>query len=327
MNLEADLRAEILRALPHDGNDANLVQILASMPILKPATDTPQEINSDDLCRRDPSARPRPRRTRVPHVMSADGTRIAYSIDGSGPLVILTTGSLDDGSENAPLAAELSRWFRVVNYARRGRGESTDGTEYSVAREIEDIEALIDVAGGNALLYGVSTGGALALEAAATLRSIDAVAVYEVPYDLAPETPQQQLDYVTELDRRLSAGRSGDAVALFMELAGSSVEEIAGARAHPVWASLERIAHTLAYDADVLGTRQPPLDRFVRIHQPVLVATGGGIPPFEAAADALAEAIPGAQRKLLNGQGHVVDPAVMAAELKTFFEEAIGRVA
>jgi pimeloyl-ACP methyl ester carboxylesterase len=261
----------------------------------------------------------------MPHVTSADGTRIAYSIDGSGPLVVLTTGSLDDGSENAPLAAELSRWFRVVNYARRGRGESGDGPLYSVAHEIEDIAALIHAAGGRAVIYGVSSGGALALEAAAILSSIDAVAVYEVPYDLAPETPQQQQDYMAELDRRLSAGQRGDAVALFMELAGSSGEEIAGARAHPVWPSLERIAHTLAYDAAVLGTRQPPLERFPRLHQPVLVATGGSIPPFEAAADALAEAIPGGRRNVLSGQGHVVDPAVMAAELKAFFDEAIGQ--
>jgi pimeloyl-ACP methyl ester carboxylesterase len=206
-------------------------------------------------------------------------------------------------SENAPLAAELGRWFRVVNYARRGRGESGDGPEYSVGREIEDIAALIDAAGGCAVLYGVSTGGALALETAATLRSIDAVAVYEVPYDLAPDMAQQQRDYVAELDGRLSTGRRGDAVALFMEFAGSSAEEIAGARAHPVWSGLERIAHTLAYDAVVLGTRQPPLERFARLHQPVLVATGGGIPPFEGAADALADAIPSAQRKVLSASG------------------------
>lgn len=132
---------------------------------------------------------------------------------------------------------------------------------------------------------------------------------------------------MAELDRRLSAGRRGDAVALFMELAGSIAEEIAGARAHPVWASLELIAHTLAYDAEVLGTRQPPFERFARIHQPVLLATGGGIAPFEAAADALADAIPRAQRKVLTGQGHVVDPALMAAELKEFFDEVIRRTA
>ncbi|WEJ35089.1 alpha/beta hydrolase [Devosia sp. SD17-2] len=263
----------------------------------------------------------------MPHVASSDGTRIAYSIEGGGPLVVLTTGSLDDGSENAPLATELSRWFRVVNYARRGRGESGDGAQYSVAREIEDVGALIDACGGSAMIYGVSTGGALALEAAATLRSINAIAVYEVPYDLAPETPQQQRGYVTELDRRLLAGQRGDAVALFMELAGSSAEEIAGARGLPVWKSLERIAHTLAYDAEVLGTRQPPLERFARLDQPVLVATGGGIPPFEAAADALADAIPNAQRKVLTAQAHMVDPAVMAAELKAFYDAAISPTA
>lgn len=258
----------------------------------------------------------------MPQVTSQDGTPIAYSIRGSGPLVVLTTGSLDDGSENAPLAIELSQWFRVVNYARRGRGESGDGPTYSVARELEDIAALIDASGGNAMIYGVSTGGALALEAAATLRSISAVAIYEVPYDLAPETPQQQRDYAAELDKRLSAGRRGDAVALFMELAGSSAEEIAGARTLPVWESLERIAHTLAYDANVLGTRQPPLERFAHIDQPVLVATGGGIPPFEAAANALAEAIPNARRSVLTEQGHIVDPTVMAKELKAFFDNA-----
>jgi hypothetical protein len=87
-----------------------------------------------------------------------------------------------------------------------------------------------------------------------------------------------------------------------MELAESSPEEIAGARGLAVWAGLERIAHTLAYDAAVLGTRHPPLERFARLHQPVLVATGGGIPPFEGAADALATAIPNAQRRVLDGQ-------------------------
>ena len=183
------------------------------------------------------------------------------------------------------------------------------------------------MAGGRAALYGVSTGGALALETAGALPSINAIAVYEVPYDLAPETPQQQRDYRAELDRRLAAGRRGDAVALFMELAGSSPEDIAGARAHPVWPGLERIAHTLAYDAAVLGTRQPPLDRFAKLRQPVLVATGGNIPPFEDAADALADAIPGARRKVLSGQGHVVDPATMSAELKVLFDATIGRAA
>lgn len=114
------------------------------------------------------------------YVTSADGTRIAFDRLGQGPLVILLTGGLDDGSENAPLAAELATGFTVINYQRRGRGSSGDNQPYAVEREIEDIEALIG--DGTAFLFGVSSGGALALEAAAAGLPIGKVAVYEVPY-------------------------------------------------------------------------------------------------------------------------------------------------
>jgi alpha-beta hydrolase superfamily lysophospholipase len=94
-------------------------------------------------------------------VVSNDGTSIAYDRQGTGPAVFLVGGGLDDGAENAQLATELAQHFTVYNYARRGRGESGDTPPYAVAREIEDIAALIDEAGGSAHLYGVSSGGAL----------------------------------------------------------------------------------------------------------------------------------------------------------------------
>jgi pimeloyl-ACP methyl ester carboxylesterase len=112
---------------------------------------------------------------------SKDGTDIAYERMGSGPAVILVGGGLDDGAENAPLAPELAEQFTVYNYARRGRGESGDTLPYAVAREIEDLDALIAEAGGSAHLYGVSSGGALALEAAAAGLAVDGIALYEVP--------------------------------------------------------------------------------------------------------------------------------------------------
>src|ERR687892_2660347 len=118
------------------------------------------------------------------HVISKDGTSIAYDRQGSGPPVILVGGGLDDGSENAPLVPELARWFTVYNYARRGRGDSGDTMPYALEREIEDLDALVAEAGGSAHLYGVSSGGALALEAAAAGTGADRVAVYEVPYCL-----------------------------------------------------------------------------------------------------------------------------------------------
>ncbi|HWM12675.1 MAG TPA: alpha/beta hydrolase, partial [Solirubrobacteraceae bacterium] len=115
-------------------------------------------------------------------VTSRDGTSIEYDLQGSGPAVVLVGGGLDDGAENVPLAAELAASFSVVNYARRGRGASGDTAPYAVAREVEDLEALIEVAGGRAHVVGISSGGALALEAAAAGLPIDRLAVYEVPY-------------------------------------------------------------------------------------------------------------------------------------------------
>lgn len=124
-------------------------------------------------------------------VMSNDGTSIAYDRQGSGPAVILVTGGLDDGSENAPLADELGRHFTVYNYNRRGRGHSGDTEPYALEREIEDIGALVAEAGGTANLYGVSSGGALVLQAAAAGLAIDRLAVYEVPYMMGADASQR----------------------------------------------------------------------------------------------------------------------------------------
>lgn len=99
----------------------------------------------------------RPLRTQG-RVTSEDGTPIAYESIGAGPCVILVSGGLDDGSENEPLARELAAGFSVYNYARRGGGASGDTLPYAVQREVEDIEALLAMAGGRAHLYGVLQG-------------------------------------------------------------------------------------------------------------------------------------------------------------------------
>jgi hypothetical protein len=122
-----------------------------------------------------------------------------------------------------------------------------------VAREIEDLEALIAEAGGSAHLHGVSSGGALALEAAAAGLAADRLAVYEVPYSIGEEASRRWREYVEELEAVLAEGRRGDAVELFMRVAGASEENIAGARNSPMWPGLEAIAHTLAYDAACMG--------------------------------------------------------------------------
>lgn len=266
------------------------------------------------------------------HVTSKDGTSIAYERAGSGPAVILVGGGIVDRSENSPLVPELAQHFTVYNYDRRGRGESTDTAPYAVEREIEDIEALITEAGGSAHLYGVSSGGALAMEVAAAGLAVDKLAMYEVPYNMSDDWPQQWLAYRDSLDSLLSEGRRGDAFALFMKTAGASDDDIAGAKGSPMWPAMEGIAHTLPYDAALLGNGHPPTDRLQKITQPTLVATGGtdpeeghmgGLPSdfFERAADAIAGAIPNAERLVIKGQGHVADPKAVAAVLQRFFTD------
>jgi pimeloyl-ACP methyl ester carboxylesterase len=260
-------------------------------------------------------------------VTSKDGTSISYERSGGGPSVILVGGGLVDPAtgragrwENVPLAAELAEHFTVWNYDRRGRGDSGDTLPYAVEREIEDIEALIAEAGGSAHLCGISSGGALALEAAAAVLAIDKLALYDVPYSVGEDAAQRWRGYVEQLGPALAEGRRGDAVELFMRVAGAPEESIASARSSSMWPGLEAIAHTLAYDAACLGDGQPPTDRLAQITQPTLVATGGGDEFFTQAADAVAANVPRAERRVIEGQGHVVDPKAFAPVLERFFE-------
>jgi pimeloyl-ACP methyl ester carboxylesterase len=251
------------------------------------------------------------------HVTSRDGTSIAYHRQGHGPPVILVGGGLDDGSENAPLAAELASSFKVINDARRGRAGSGDTQPYALEREIEDIDALIAAAGGSAHLFGVSSGGMFALEAAAAGLAIDRLGVYDVPYDPSADAARRYEEYRQQLAAILVDGRRGDAVELFMRLAGSSDADISEARTSPFWPGLEAVAHTLAYDGTLYGP--PPVDRLATISQPTVVITGGESDFYAPAADAIAASVPNAEQFVLHGQGHVADPVEVARVLRTFF--------
>jgi hypothetical protein len=260
-------------------------------------------------------------------VVSADGTAIAYDRAGDGPPVILVGGGATDRSENAPLAAALAARLTVFNYDRRGRGASGDTSPYAVQREVEDIAALVAEAGGRAHLFGASSGGALAVEAAAAGVPIDRLAVYEVPYQVDAAWPARWRAYVDELAALLAADRRGDAFARFMRLADVPEESIAAARAAPFWPDLEALAPTLAYDAACLGDGRPPAARLARIRQPTLVATGTAarapgaaawVRALDSAADAIAASLPHGERTVVEGQGHVPDPALLAPVLTRF---------
>jgi pimeloyl-ACP methyl ester carboxylesterase len=191
-------------------------------------------------------------------VTSRDGTTIAFDQIGKGPTVILVDGALqyrafDQGMNQ--LAELLAPHFTVIHYDRRGRGDSTDMQQdaferkSALAREIEDLEAVIDEAGGAAFVYGISSGAALAMEAAIKLGDkIKKLAVYEAPYNDDEAARQSWKQYTKQLGELLAAGRKADAVGLFMMLVGASAADVAGVKQTPMWPLWEAIAPSLAYD-------------------------------------------------------------------------------
>ncbi len=259
-------------------------------------------------------------------VHSKDGITIAFDRSGEGPAIILVGGALSDRSAGTQLAAHLAPHFTVYTYDRRGRGESGDTPPYAVAREVEDIDALINEAGGSAFVFGHSSGAVLALEAASNLPSkVKKLALYEPPFIVDDSRPPLQVDYVARLTELVAAGRRGDAVEFFMTKAVAvPIEFIAQMRGDPMWQAMEGLAHTLAYDGAIMGDtiagKPLPTERWASATLPTLVMDGGKSPAWlHHAAQATAGVLPNAKYRTLEGQEHGVAPEVLTPVLVEFF--------
>jgi len=257
-------------------------------------------------------------------VISKDGTTIAFDQSGEGPAVILVDGALAYRAHwgQRLLAAELANHFTVYAYDRRGRGESSDTLPYAVEREIEDIEALIEEAGGPVYLYGSSSGAVLALKAAAKLgpARVLKLALYEPPFNSDDDDAIQEFAlYKKRMAELLEASKHGDAVAFFLADV-LPAEMIEGMRHSPDWPILEALAPTLAYDNAVMGDGSVPAEAAKAATMPALVLDGSESPDFmHEAAETLARAMPHAERKTLEGQTHAVSPEILAPLLEKFF--------
>jgi pimeloyl-ACP methyl ester carboxylesterase len=261
-------------------------------------------------------------------VTSKDGTTIAFSSTGDGPVIVMVDGAFAHRAIN-PTMAEVARLlasdFTVYTYDRRGRGESGNTQPFAPAREIEDLDAVIAEGGGTAFVMGGSSGGALVLDAAAKGLPIRRLAVYEAPFIVDDSRPPVPDDYLSKLQTLGAAGRRGEAVEVFFTDAFRlPPEAIAGMRAGPGWGELEKVAPTLAYDAAFMdGTmrgRPLPADRWSSVTIPTLVRDGGASDTFmHTGADALAGLLPNAERRTLEGQTHDVAASVLAPELADFF--------
>jgi pimeloyl-ACP methyl ester carboxylesterase len=271
-------------------------------------------------------------------VTSKDGTRIAYDQEGQGPALILVGGALSYRSHqsNYDLVNLLSSHFTVINYDRRGRGDSGDTPPYAVEREVEDIEALIDAVGGKASLYGMSSGAVLALEASSRLPGkVEKLVMYEPPFIIDDSRPPAPEDYVEQLNAAIAQGDKSKAVEIFMTKAILIPAEYIpmmkqapppaedGAMQQPRWEDMEAVAHTLPYDGmimDKMMAGKPlPEGKWSTNTAPTLVMTGGNSDEFfHNGAKALVNILPNTEHRILEGQDHAVAPKAIAPVLVEF---------
>jgi pimeloyl-ACP methyl ester carboxylesterase len=257
-------------------------------------------------------------------VNSKDGTSLAYDVAGDGPPVVIVAGATSTRPPNTPLADLLAERFRVFNYDRRGRGDSGDTPPYAVEREIEDLAAVIEAAGGSAAVVGYSSGCNLSLRAADAGVDIEKLGLWEPNFLVDASRPPLPGDYVEHLDQLVAEGKRGEAFEYFITAAvGMPAEVVDQMRAMPFWPAMEAVAHTIAYDGRIVGEsmRGDPDSpkRYAGVTTPTLVLVGGTTPWLDAGGQALAEALPNGELRTLAGQTHDVAPDVLAPALIEFF--------
>lgn len=257
-------------------------------------------------------------------VTSTDGTSIAYDRVGEGPPVLVIGGGLNRRVMFNVLVELLSEHYTVYNYDRRGRGDSGDDgdpEQYSIDIELDDLRTMLEVIGEPAYVLANCTGGMLAAHAVAQGAQMAKLAMYEPPYTVGADRPVAAPDYLDRLKALVAEGHRDEAVMLFYkEAVGLSDELIARFRGHFAWPMFAGLAHTLPYERVIVGDGSIPDEVMRKVNVPTLILEGERSPSWQRnACVAMADLIPGAQREVLEGQGHVMSNVDVAPYLEKFF--------
>lgn len=254
------------------------------------------------------------------HVVSNDGTPIAFERTGTGPPLVLVHGTGVDHTYWELLIPELARDFTVYAVDRRGRGQSGDTPPYALALEFGDVAALVDSIPGPVGVLGHSYGALCALEAALLTPHIHRLALNEPPVHTTVESGYSP-EVLDEFDSLLKAGRAEEALLMAYRVSETPTDELEAMRSLPSWRARVLAAHTIP--REVISVRNFAFDpsRFRNLKTPILFLLGSESPPvYKAATHMLHGSLPHSRIAILPGQGH--DPAVTAPEL--LLREVIG---
>ena len=256
------------------------------------------------------------------HVVSADGTPIAFERSGAGPALVLVVGAFCDRTTTVGLAPLLADRFTVFEYDRRGRGDSGDTMPYAIEREVENLAAVIGASGASAFVYGHSSGAALALEAAAAGQPIDKLAVFEPPYT-GEEVDDGSGTMLSRIEGALADGDRDLAAQFFMQGVGTPDHVITMMKAGPGWARMRELAPTLPYDLILSARGSAIVPSLASVSVPTLAMAGGASFAWAIeGAEKLAATMPNARAQSLPGQSHGPADDLVAAALGEFFADA-----
>jgi len=254
---------------------------------------------------------------------SKDGTTLAYDVYGSGPALIYITGASCHRSFK-PIVRDAKIFateFTVYNYDRRGRGDSGNTLPYTIEREIEDIEAMIDTAGGKAYLYGHSSGAVIALEAALRLgNKVQKVTMYDAPYVRDEKEKAEYNQLSQKIHKLLDNEKNAEAMITFLKGIGMPKVFVLMLPLFPGWRTTKDLAPTLAYDI-TLTQDLPPVKRATRISIPTQIIVGEKSPAsIYDVGRRLTKAIPNARFVQLAKQDHMVNGKKLLPILSSFFK-------
>jgi pimeloyl-ACP methyl ester carboxylesterase len=254
----------------------------------------------------------------VRRVEAPGGVGIACEVSGEGPPLVLVHGAGSARWSFDAVRPHLEQSFTVIAIDRRGRGDSGDGDEYALEREFEDVAAVVLDSGDGALLMGHSYGGLVAA-GAARLLDLPRLALYEP----AMGGVLAGADTIDRWESLISAGERDTVVReFFRDIAGYDDAAIAEAEGSPMWEARRRIVPTVPRELRAELAHRFDRGAMAEIAAPTLMLVGSESPDWAVrSVDAYLEALPSAERVVLDGQGHSANmtaPGLLAAELERF---------
>lgn len=262
----------------------------------------------------------------MPFVTSADGTRIGHDDLGDGPPIVFVGGAFALRNAFDALVERLAGAHRCLAYDRRARGESGDTRPFAVERELDDLDAVIEAAGGDVAVFGYSSGAVLALAAASRGSSIHRLLLYEPSFRVGADA-RPPADLADRLEAMVDGGRPDEAVAAFQrEAVGLPEHVVAAIREAPFFPGLVAMARSVVYDARLSERFPEPDETMARVTTPVDVVRGLTWPFLVAAADRVTEALPDARLHVIEeARDHGLAPAPTAGLVVRLLSPENGR--